>query len=425
MTTTLVDFGNVGIYLFNRGLITAQQRDAFIELGKQQRQGATLEEGAIAFTPLWRSSPPLNIPKPQPVSMVEVAARPSTAPPAKRNSIYQALVRLTNVRQPDEVTCQAAVCAMLTGQPEDQVQVIRRTLQSFGKPGDPLVMARYLTSKLGQRYQLVYSNLDQVAKWLKDGYAVGTHGWHTRPGHVCVLDGVTLGEDGVPIYYSVKDSEGQFDGERWQFVGNTRFYDGNISTLLAYSLFVVNSNGMAGSRQAYRRGRVDLKEGGMICHRVAPPSADATPRNRYEITPERKAILETIAYAEGTRNSKGYNTIFSYKYFDDFSDHPRRVQRSNGYSSDAAGRYQFLSTTWDEVRRAMRLPDFSPTSQDQAALWLIDRKRKALGDVDRRDLRAALEKLSWEWASLPPSRYGQPQKTYQELYNVFMGVLNS
>ena len=49
---------------------------------------------------------------------------------------------------------------------------------------------------------------------------------------------------------------------------------------------------------------------------------------RYGITPKRKALLNTIRYAEGTwRTGKnlGYRTLYGGEKFDDFSKHPEKV----------------------------------------------------------------------------------------------------
>lgn len=139
---------------------------------------------------------------------------------------------------------------------------------------------------------------------------------------------------------------------------------------------------------------------------------------KYPITRIRQAWLDLIAWCEGTSGPDGYRTCFTGAKFDSFADHPRKVHCAGRLCSDAAGRYQFLSTTWDECRRALGLPDFSPASQDQAALYLIDR-RGALENIDRLQMVNALEKLSWEWASLPNSRgqgrYGQPIKSLAEV----------
>jgi lysozyme len=53
---------------------------------------------------------------------------------------------------------------------------------------------------------------------------------------------------------------------------------------------------------------------------------------------------------------------------------------NKGLKSTAAGAYQFLASTWDDLKRKLNLPDFGPHSQDLAAQELI-RERHALADV--------------------------------------------
>jgi muramidase (phage lysozyme) len=43
---------------------------------------------------------------------------------------------------------------------------------------------------------------------------------------------------------------------------------------------------------------------------------------------------------------------------------------NRGRTSSAAGRYQFLFSTWKNEQRQLNLPDFSPQSQDKAAWHL-------------------------------------------------------
>lgn len=133
-----------------------------------------------------------------------------------------------------------------------------------------------------------------------------------------------------------------------------------------------------------------------------------------------------IAVPEGTSGPNGYRTMFTGRLFDNnFVDHPRKIWCSGGLCSNAAGRYQFLSATWDMCKQALDLPDFSPASQEGAAIFLI-KNRGALGDVDAGKLTRALEKTSWEWASLPPGRFGQPSITFakaKQLFKDFGGVL--
>ncbi len=130
------------------------------------------------------------------------------------------------------------------------------------------------------------------------------------------------------------------------------------------------------------------------------------------------AFLRMIRYAEGTAGPDGYRTMFGGELFDTFADHPRRaITRLLGrqtITSTAAGAYQFLSTTWDDARRALGLPDFSPESQDAAAVWLI-RRRGALADVRAGRFDAAVAKCAREWASLPGSPYGQPVKSLDQV----------
>ncbi len=141
----------------------------------------------------------------------------------------------------------------------------------------------------------------------------------------------------------------------------------------------------------------------------------------YTLTPERRALLNTIRYAEGTwlgGSDEGYRVLYGGGRFTGFGRHPEREVRRR-YVSAAAGAYQFLPTTWKATARELELPDFGPTSQDQAALHLV-RKRGALESFDREGLSVAvLARLAPEWASLPSwhggSVYGQPVHSAESL----------
>ncbi|MFN3361422.1 MAG: peptidoglycan-binding protein [Pseudanabaenaceae cyanobacterium] len=135
--------------------------------------------------------------------------------------------------------------------------------------------------------------------------------------------------------------------------------------------------------------------------------------------PQISAFLKMIRVPEGTASPDGYRTMFTGKLFNDFSDHPRELQCSNGLCSDAAGAYQFLSTTWDDVAKDLKLPDFSPQSQDLGAIELIRRRGAYENIIDGR-IVLALEKTSWEWASLPPGRYGQPSISFKRATELFV-----
>ena len=150
---------------------------------------------------------------------------------------------------------------------------------------------------------------------------------------------------------------------------------------------------------------------------------------RYELTPERRALLNTIRYAEGTwkdGEDKGYRIMYGGGQFQDLSRHPEKVVVKR-YTSAAAGAYQFLPKTWKGVARELMLTSFEPKHQDQAALHLVER-RGALDEIDQQGLtKEAMAKLAPEWASFPTkagrSAYGQPVKSHQELASFYSSNL--
>lgn len=129
-----------------------------------------------------------------------------------------------------------------------------------------------------------------------------------------------------------------------------------------------------------------------------------------------RAFLDMIAFAEGTagHGDDGYNVLFGYGQFDSYADHPRIYVPFGSTSSSAAGRYQILARTWDGLRAKLGLPDFSPASQDAAALELI-RERGAQNDVHAGRVPQAIEKVRKVWASLPGAGYGQPERAMSNL----------
>lgn len=137
-----------------------------------------------------------------------------------------------------------------------------------------------------------------------------------------------------------------------------------------------------------------------------------------------RAVLSVIATAEGTGSS--YNYIFSYRKFSSYADHPRQVVCSGGYCSDAAGRYQFLSTSWDETRRGLGVRDFTPESQDKGAVHRIQSfrgVREHATVLSRPAFERMIYKLNREWASLPGSPYGQPTKSMSTLWSVYQSEI--
>jgi muramidase (phage lysozyme) len=161
-------------------------------------------------------------------------------------------------------------------------------------------------------------------------------------------------------------------------------------------------------------------ESGLICTGCDPTKF--LPAPAYELTPERRALLNTIRFAEGTwtENSRdGYRILFGGRMVSSLKKHPNQIQYSVSYASAAAGAYQFLPGTWDEAAKKLKLLDFEPNNQDQAALYLVER-RNALSLADSGKITPTLiAKLAPEWASLPTyggnSYYSQPVKRYEDL----------
>ena len=134
--------------------------------------------------------------------------------------------------------------------------------------------------------------------------------------------------------------------------------------------------------------------------------------------PQIKAFLDLIGYSEGAN----YNSLFGGSTFTDFSKKPTQIIHKSGYSSSAAGKYQIINSTWQLIQSKLKLPNFNNNSQDIAALFLID-QRNCIDYIIKGQIEAALTSLSYEWASFPPSRYGQPTRSLETLltkYNSFL-----
>jgi muramidase (phage lysozyme) len=110
------------------------------------------------------------------------------------------------------------------------------------------------------------------------------------------------------------------------------------------------------------------------------------------------AMLSVIAWAEGA----DYDVSYTGQKFSGFADHPRSAHTANGISSDAAGRYQFLSPTWDGLKSKLKLKDFSPESQDKAAIELM-KQCHGYGYAVRGDVAGFADRCWPTWASLASS----------------------
>lgn len=127
---------------------------------------------------------------------------------------------------------------------------------------------------------------------------------------------------------------------------------------------------------------------GMLEAKNNPDSVRQSNVQAQDIPEEGRALLDSIAATE----SPGYNVIHGGQRFESYADHPRvAVPIGNGKTSSAAGRYQFIGSTWDRASKALGLKDFSPANQDRAAWWLAqqdyasDTHRNLLEDLKSKD----------------------------------------
>jgi len=131
-----------------------------------------------------------------------------------------------------------------------------------------------------------------------------------------------------------------------------------------------------------------------------------------------KAFLLMIQYAEGTIGLNAYRTLYGSGLFNDYSRHPNIAVTKWGITSTAAGAYQLLISTWIEIQAALQLTDFSPVSQDKAAIELI-KKKDALTDVLDGKIVSAIYKCRKIWASFPGAGYGQGEKQIESLLQFY------
>jgi len=150
------------------------------------------------------------------------------------------------------------------------------------------------------------------------------------------------------------------------------------------------------------------------------------------ITVNQRAFLDMIAHSELgpgllAVSDNGYNVIVGSTpshpdLFDDYSDHPRKFVAINTHlTSSAAGRYQQLARNYDFYKKSLRLPDFSPDSQDAIALQQI-KECKALPDIESGNFTRAVSLCAHIWASLPGAGYGQHENKLADLQNAYLAA---
>lgn len=138
------------------------------------------------------------------------------------------------------------------------------------------------------------------------------------------------------------------------------------------------------------------------------------------------AFLAVIRSSEGTaKSSNPYAVTFGEQFtISDFSNHPAllgwRGYQWKGIWETAAGAYQINKPTWLDIQNALSLIDFSPASQDQAAVWLISNRAHAADVIAAGKFDIAINACSRIWASLPGSTSGQPQARLLDLKDIYI-----
>ena len=175
-----------------------------------------------------------------------------------------------------------------------------------------------------------------------------------------------------------------------------------------------------------------------------PPSLDSNLSTSTGVgTKEQRALLDAIAFSEGT--TKSYGTIFGGKVIPELEKGELTIDevhammmsgqvkgRSAGYSpgSAATGRYQFMPDTLRDIQKNMKLSGdtlFTNEMQDKMFLDRTASYRKVTPELLAKEGLSTnvLDRMAPEIASFPSSAhggasyYGQPVKSASKLREVY------
>lgn len=146
---------------------------------------------------------------------------------------------------------------------------------------------------------------------------------------------------------------------------------------------------------------------------------------KYLTNPNVQAFLGLLRDTEGTAKGKDPYRVYGgspNKQLADLSKAPDFQQWSfkqtdgKSNSSSATGAYQFLGRTWNALAKQYGLTDFTPKSQDIAAVALLA-QNGSLNDIVNGDFASAVQKSNKTWASLPGSPYNQHTRSMEYVQN--------
>jgi muramidase (phage lysozyme) len=171
-----------------------------------------------------------------------------------------------------------------------------------------------------------------------------------------------------------------------------------------------------------------------------------------------RALLDMISYTEGTsqKGKNGYDVIVGGGIIPNWNEnytgqHPKISVKLRGLKdSTAAGRYQFLYSTWKEIKDITFSSPFNKLNQDKGGFYLIKRRLSnpddgeeafklalsGIKDVNQNPyflniLGTGKINFAGEWASLPDKngRYqyeGQGnERGIQDVYNIYLQAVGA
>lgn len=147
--------------------------------------------------------------------------------------------------------------------------------------------------------------------------------------------------------------------------------------------------------------------------------------------PNQTAFLAVLAHTEGTeRAADPYRVCYGFKHtIVSFAQHPypgewkgeSLASLGGKYVheiSTAAGRYQINHLSWADGAEKLGLTDFTPSSQDDWALWKI-KTLGALVLVNAGLITEACAGCCGTWASLPGGKSGQPEDSMADILDFY------
>ncbi len=247
---------------------------------------------------------------------------------------------------------------------------------------------------------------EDVQKVYRDKYEAGTGGIAAKPGHSQHQKGAAG---------DLPDS----DFRKWLYAGNAKQFGLH---------FPVKGDTPHVQADPTYKGQLATSAAASAGGTALNPPANPGQTGPVDADTRRRAFLATIARGEAPKGA--YDYIIGGGKAKDLADHPRTMGSAGKYgSSDAAGQYQFLSSTWDEQAKKYGYKDFSAGTQDLAA-WNYAKDTYAqksgrnletdLASNDPAVLNGISKTLGQTWTSLPGG--SQPNsnwagKDFASVYN--------